>query len=527
MSTNTPPIGYSTREKVSILSVCEANCKDARARIEEAMKAEKEAEALVAAIKSKQTSELQAAEAELNEIASLIKANERQEVPTEKLEKKASEIRNRIVNLASEHSGSKELAAACECLERASNELKDAQEHHEISVMREKLAEKLKIAHEIDARYGAVEAPVYQTLEEAIDDYLASMPLHVHITAGLSIDKVGMWQVPNASTPLVREVFASKGVSYRYNRLPAQLEWICKFPGSPYGSMPKSSATLFNIDDVMFVVNQENHDVVADDAQQHAWMGKMADRFKTDTHTLFAPMGINYRSESSFYTDSGMCYVRSTGMFYALWPDKIPFVEMVKGKVKQTRRTYTGYEEEVEVDGMVRQTSDLEATKLFEPFFPPLRDVLNSSIKEFSDLSKAVSPLALRLKAAIEKVGVVESSFEHRGKRLSEAEAIKEFGMYWDAFVNSPWEASINGDVAMIKHLCQRNIERPHVWSWALKGHYGLRVRTRDHDWILAQAYCPPESLSPKKTISADDVQYQGRLVRVGPCFIQVIGRER
>lgn len=517
----------NTREKVTILSVCAANTKDALNKIEEAKKAEKEAESRVSAIKAEHASKLEAANSELSEIATLIKANERQEVPTEKLEKKASGIKERIKDLAAEHAESKELAAAYASVEKAQKDLKDAQELHELCVARENLAEKLKQAHEIDNRCGAVEVPAYQTLDEALDEYVAAIPLHVYISAGLSIDKIGLWQVPNASNPHVREVFAKEGVFYRYNRLPLQLEWLSKFSGTSYASMPKSKDAYFKVDGVAFVINKEKQDGADDNAPSHAWMGGMAARFQTEAKTLFAPQGINFQSEQGFYSGSGMCYVRSTGRFYSLWADKFPSAEMVATKVKETKRLVYGYQE-VEVDAMVAKEGNLDASKLLEPFFPPLRDKLNLALKELADLSKAKSPLALRVKAAIEKVGVVEFTFEHRGKRLAEAEVVKEFGAYWDAFVNSPWEASIAGDVAMIKHLCQRNIERPHVWSLAVKGHYGLRVRTRDHDWIMAQVYCPPESLSPKKAVSPDDVHYlAGGLVRVGPCFIYITGRER
>ena len=513
-------MNYIDRERVSIVSACATSTKEAKAKVIEAKKAVKDAEAQVSAIKDRHQKELAAAESELSEITNLIKANKLQEVPTEKLEKKSSAISERIKKLMEEQPKSKELAAAYAALDKVTKDQKAAEDVHELCVVREKLAEKLKQSHEFDVQCGVVEVPCYQTLDEAIEEYIAAIPLLVSISDGLTIDKVGMWQVPNAEIPFVREVFAKPGVSYRYNRLPSDLQWLSFFKGTNYASMPNSRSDSFLVDGVAFIINKQQQESSENEASSHTWMGKMANTAARAT-TLFAPRGIQQES----FHDSGMFYVRSTGQFYSMWPDKVPSAEKVKGKVKETRRSGNYFVEE-EVDGLVVQIGTLDSSRLFEHFFTLLHDKLNNALNELADLSKAKSPLALRVKSSVEKVGVIETSIEYRGKRLAEPEIIKEFGAYWDAFVNSPWEGSIKGDMAMIKHLCQRNIERPHVWSLPMKGHYGLRVRTRDHDWIKAEIYCPPASLAPSKPIPPDDVVYCGDMyVRVGPCCIRIIGR--
>lgn len=511
------------RNKVNILSVCAANTTEAFTKIEAAKKSGKVAKDQVSAIKSRHQAELDAANQGLSQTASLIQANEREGVPTEKLEKKSADIKARITKLQADHANSDELKAALEAIDKANADLEAAQELHEKCKVREALANSLKEAYDVIPLVGAIEAPEYETLDEAVDEYIAEIPMLVSISEELEIEKVGIWQVPNASQPAQGEIFAKEGVPYRYNRLPKQLEWLGRFAGTEYAAMPKSGDTKFSFGNVAFVIGKPKSDKTEEgESDSHAWMGTMLEHFQRDTKSIFSPDGITYQSNAGIYPGSGLCYIKSEGKFFSLWQTTFPSVQMIPGKVKKPDRWGIIQTE----DGMVPKGVNVDMSKLFEPFFPHVAKKVDAAREEFEELSTAKSPLAVRLREAIEKVGVTESTFEGRGKRLPEAEIFKEVGAYWEAFVNSPWEAAIVGDIAMIKHLCERGIERPHVWSNHLKGHYGLRVRTRDHDWIVAQIYCSPNNLEPKVPISPDDVVYlPNGFIKVGPCLIAIVGR--
>lgn len=512
------------RNKVNIISVCEANMAEVLVQITAAKNARKEAESLVSAINARHQAELDTSSSELSEITALIKANERQGVPTEKLEKKASDITGRIKALTADHANSDELAAAHSSIKAADADLKQAEELHELCKVREAIAASLKAAALHSDALGAIEAPEYQTLDEALDEYIANMPLVVSINKDLIVEKVGIWHLPNASTPYQRNLFAKKDVQYRYNRLPRQLEWLSLFTGSDYSSMPRSNETEFNVEGVAFVVSEGEAAETEDTDEKHAWMGTMASSFQGQSPSLYAPEGINYKSEQGGYSRSGLCYIKSEGKFYSLWNTQFASMRMVPGKVQKKDRWSTMQTE----DGMVPEGITSDVSKLFESIFEPLAQRIMAAASEFAELSSAKSPLAVRLKQAVERVSVVQSTFELRGKRLTEDEVKSEVGAYWEAFTKAPWEPIVVGDVAMIKHLCERRIEVPHFWSLAIKGHYGLRVRTRDHDWIIAQIYCPPGKLSPKAPIAAEDVVYLTKdLVKVGPCFIIVAGRQK
>ncbi len=88
----------------------------------------------------------------------------------------------------------------------------------------------------------------------------------------------------------------------------------------------------------------------------------------------------------------------------------------------------------------------------------------------------------------------------HLGQgRMAEAKINDLVGIYWAAFINSPWEPSIEGTYALLKHRCARG-EIPNVYSFDIQGHFGFRMRTPDHDWIIGEIYCPPDYFSPAES---------------------------
>jgi hypothetical protein len=304
--------------------------------------------------------------------------------------------------------------------------------------------------------------------------------------------------------------------------------------------MPRGDAAVFQAGGLPFVVRGK--DVEGESAlpgEQKSpvpkWVGGMA-VYYTDNHfyghavlktpapSIFAPQGMKH------FTRSGLCYIKSEGKFYCLWNGEFNGVNLVTKRVSKSDRYGNAYQE----DEQVQQVIDLDISQLAEDFLEPMSRKLKVATAEFDDLLGAKKPLAIRLRNAIQAVGVLEFTFEHRNKRLTSGQIAEEVGAYWDAFINAPWESVVTADVAMIKHLCERKIETPHVWSFSIKGHYGLRVRTRDHDWITARMYCPPEFLAPTKPIPHDSVVYvrnsSGRcdkLIKAGQCLIVIEGRSK
>jgi len=92
-----------------------------------------------------------------------------------------------------------------------------------------------------------------------------------------------------------------------------------------------------------------------------------------------------------------------------------------------------------------------------------------------------------------------QPKFLHGQRRLQEWKIDELIGAYWKPFINAPWDAGITGSYALLKHRCGRG-ETPNVFAFDTHGHFGFRVRTPDHDWIVGEIYCPPEHFSPIKT---------------------------
>jgi hypothetical protein len=99
-------------------------------------------------------------------------------------------------------------------------------------------------------------------------------------------------------------------------------------------------------------------------------------------------------------------------------------------------------------------------------------------------------------KLAVETAG--HPKFLPGQRRLHEGQIAELIGVYWQALIDAPWEASIAGSYALLKHRCARG-ETPNVFACEIQGHFGFRVRTSDHDWITGEVYCPPEHFSPAK----------------------------
>ncbi len=229
----------------------------------------------------------------------------------------------------------------------------------------------------------------------------------------------------------------------------------------------------------------------------------------------------NYRSG---YQRSGLCYVKQTDKFYALWPTEFPCAEK---KLKKETERVGYYDREVDVE--YAELSPFDASALLEDLFTQVFPTIKASADEMGSLLSAKTTLSLRIREAVAEVADTSELFSERNLRLNSQQIHAEIGAYWDAFVNAPWEPSIHGACGMLKHLCERRIETPHVYSYPVKGHYGLRVRTRDHDWIYAELFCPPSALSPADPVPPEAVSYLtmgaavcDSRVMVGPCCMYI-----
>jgi hypothetical protein len=146
------------------------------------------------------------------------------------------------------------------------------------------------------------------------------------------------------------------------------------------------------------------------------------------------------------------------------------------------------------------------------------------------------NPLTLRHKvdSAVSFLSSKKSFFIKNTSNLSNTEIESEIGIYWHAFINSPWDRRIpdTGALRMLKHLCIRGLETPDICSLSYKGHYRFNVRTRDHTWIVGEIFCPPFALGRKTPIQSHEINYEvqtygNQFVQVGDAIIRIIDERK
>lgn len=129
------------------------------------------------------------------------------------------------------------------------------------------------------------------------------------------------------------------------------------------------------------------------------------------------------------------------------------------------------------------------------PFKKELTSASTLDLQATGDLPMPGELIREAWKAAAAAVSS-KNSFQGGQGRLTESKINDLIGTYWKAFIQSPWEPSIVGTYALLKHRCARG-EIPNVYSFDVQGHFGFRVRTPDHNWIIGEIYCLPDLFSP------------------------------
>lgn len=105
--------------------------------------------------------------------------------------------------------------------------------------------------------------------------------------------------------------------------------------------------------------------------------------------------------------------------------------------------------------------------------------------------------------------------------RSPEIERILE--PHWKAFVRCRWHAGIAGDLALLKHLAEMG-EKPKLWNGKFEGHYGFRMRTRDHDWLVGELFVFTENDIERSDLGRMDVYNESRWSGT-PGRVAVVGR--
>jgi hypothetical protein len=116
-----------------------------------------------------------------------------------------------------------------------------------------------------------------------------------------------------------------------------------------------------------------------------------------------------------------------------------------------------------------------------------------------------------------------EPKFKKSDGHLSSGEICNRIQSDWERFVKCPWSNTITGTLALCKYLVE-NGEKVRFWSGEYENNYGLRVRTRDHDWIVGDIFIESsETEAPSSTpMTVHDIEEEYATARLGRLFLYV-----
>jgi hypothetical protein len=484
------------------VAACEVRLKDVEASQEIAERALKELE------KSLKAS-LKAANAEIEKTDNLIEtlAGEDPSIVAT-LKKKSLDLRKKLELIVSDHENSEQnkklrdvAVASVETVEAAKSELLLKRKQHEA-------AKQLYLAFKnspFRKKPGVVEAIEVDTVSDAVNCYLNAVPIVVELAPKAigTVEKVHVYFGKDGSHSSFN-LSAVPGQKYLLKQIPSSLDWLRQVEGAGYQDAPNHWQD-FEVDGVRFSFASSESD-------------KEVGVTASTRQALAAACDENWRL---------VYFVKEDGLFYTFDPKEMPSSEVVTPEREE--RDWNG--RVTRINAVMRDVSQ-DASCIFADISNHVEGFLGQLPEEFLNLKNTVSVLGARVRVAVDAVASTESLFLEQRKRLGGAEINNDVGAYWDAFIAAPWERCIEGNVAMLKHLCERKVETPHVWSNDTKGHYGLRVRTRDHTWIVAELFCPPASLAPVDPVAPESVAYLAcesnlyhQIVKVGPCYLMVKNR--
>lgn len=132
-----------------------------------------------------------------------------------------------------------------------------------------------------------------------------------------------------------------------------------------------------------------------------------------------------------------------------------------------------------------------------------------------NELAEIVRVKALALTAA-------SGPFRPTDARLTSGEVAARIKDDWGAFVSCPWAADVTGAMALLKYHAE-NGEKPRLWCEGHEGHYGFRLRTRDHTWLVGELFVTPDLPPPNGREPLAVAQSRGSgVARLGRLHLKV-----
>jgi hypothetical protein len=360
------------------------------------------------------------------------------------------------------------------------------------------IAKRLEDYHKLDARAGIGEVVLFETMEELRNEIIKTCSFEIGVEDDGSLRGLGFRRVvENGDVRLPFDISLPAGTTFR--SVAMKLHWLTST--AEYKEVPSSLLGFTLVDGVACFRRRRQR---LEFERLDEW--EMATRYNDSPVLLPMPRA---------------AYVREGDRLFCEKPAKLVSAKMNRHRPIREERNFVGaivayYESN---EDYVAINEDVDASMLFESYESALSDDMLAMQSGLPiDLSVPVhTPLLAKLKSELEgRLGPVIGS-EADDRRLARSEICSLIGRYWDELISSPWDERTSGEYAILKDLCKRGSREVNVWSEGVKGLFGFRIRTRDHDWIKGSAFCPPEAWAPD---SSADV---GRIVREGRSDVRYV----
>lgn len=177
----------------------------------------------------------------------------------------------------------------------------------------------------------------------------------------------------------------------------------------------------------------------------------------------------------------------STSRLYLDHAHRVKLIAEFKGVETEVRHEPTGpfdwQHEVICLEELLFELLVAECTELSEG-----RDV--------SAISSAL-PLLQHIRCEVLSRTQKEVAYLATAAPLNSKATFEQIKSDWLRFVQAPWSSEVRGPLAKLKYLSE-NGERARFWCEEIANHYGFRLRTRDHTWLIGRLFVDTRIGEPK-----------------------------
>lgn len=142
------------------------------------------------------------------------------------------------------------------------------------------------------------------------------------------------------------------------------------------------------------------------------------------------------------------------------------------------------------------------------------------------DFDQASTGLELKFIHVVLELTTEVHRFVRHLAEPSLSDVAKTVAIPWTSLVRARWSGAVTGALAKLKYLAEEGAS-PRWWPESYVGHFGFRLRTRDHSWLVGELFVDPSledaTDEPRRLLEVAE-NYRGRdRGRLGNTWILVV----